>query len=105
MIEWIFTVALSAISIGSMSYMVVWGMHNFELTVDTIMVWADRQETFLQKMISCPVCLGVQSTIALTSLHCLAFKLGLWTWICVALLGCLVALVLIKKIDPLTDSK
>jgi 4-hydroxy-3-methylbut-2-en-1-yl diphosphate synthase IspG/GcpE len=103
-IEWIFIVILSAIIIGSMSYMVVWGMHNFELTVNTIMMWADRQETFLQKMISCPVCLSVQSTIALTSLHCLAFNLGLWTWMCVAILGCLVALALIKT-DPLMNSK
>jgi len=105
MIEWILTVALSAISIGVMSYMIVWGVHNFELTVNTIMVWADQQETFLQKMISCSVCLAVQSTLALTSLHCLVFKLGLWTWICTTLIACLVALVLIKRINPLADSK
>ena len=84
--------------------MAVWGMHNFEITVDTIMAWADRQESFLQKMISCPICFGVQMTLALTSMHCLVFGLGLWSWVSISLLGSLTALVM-TRLDPLTDRK
>jgi hypothetical protein len=84
--------------------MAVWGMHNFEITVDTIMAWADRQESFLQKMISCPICFGVQMTLALTSMHCLVFGLGLWSWVSISLLGSLTAL-LMTRLDPLTDRK
>jgi hypothetical protein len=79
-------------------------MHNFEITVDTIMAWADRQESFLQKMISCPICFGVQMTLALTSMHCLVFGLGLWSWVSISLLGSLTAL-LMTRLDPLTDRK
>ena len=104
MLEWIFTVIMSAAMIGSMTYMVVWAMHNFELTVDTIMAWADQQNTFLQKMISCPVCFGTQVAVALSALHCVVFKLGLWSWISIALLSCLAALILIRKLDVLTES-
>jgi hypothetical protein len=104
MTDWILTVSLSSLVLGSMAYMVVWGIHNFELTVDTIMVWADRQESFLQKLISCPVCFGVQVVLALSSLHCLAFGMGLWTWVAITLLACLVALFM-GRLDPLTEKK
>jgi hypothetical protein len=104
MIDWTLTVILSSVVLGSMSYMAVWGMHNFEITVDTIMAWADRQESFLQKMISCPICFGVQMTLALTSMHCLVFGLGLWSWVSISLLGSLTALVM-TRLDPLTDRK
>jgi|LakMenE18May11ns_1017448.scaffolds.fasta_scaffold9953183_5 hypothetical protein len=104
MIDWTLTVILSSVVLGSMSYMAVWGMHNFEITVDTIMAWADRQESFLQKMISCPICFGVQMTLALTSMHCLVFGLGLWSWVSISLLGSLTAL-LMTRLDPLTDRK
>lgn len=104
MIDWTLTVILSSVVLGSMSYMAVWGMHNFEITVDTIMAWADKQESFLQKMISCPICLGVQMTLALTSMHCLVFGLGLWSWVSISLLGSLTAL-LMTRLNPLTDRK
>jgi len=104
MTDWILTVLLSSLVLGSMAYMVVWGMHNFELTLDTIMVWADQQESFLQKLISCPVCLGVQVVLVLSSLHCLAFGMGLWTWVAITLLACLVAL-LMGRLDLLTEKK
>jgi len=104
MTDWILTVLLSSLVLGSMAYMVVWGVHNFELTVDTIMVWADQQESFLQKLISCPVCFSVQVVLALSSLHCLAFGMGLWTWVAITLLACLVAL-LMGRLDPLTEKK
>jgi high-affinity Fe2+/Pb2+ permease len=97
--------AASAFILGVMAYMFVWGMHNFELTADTIMPWADQQETFLQKMISCPVCFSVQATIALSSLHCLAFEFGLWRWAVICALGCLVALWLIRDLNPLDRVK
>lgn len=94
----------SSLLIGCMTYMAVWGLHNFELTMDTVMVWADKQETFLQKMISCPVCLGTQTAVALSSLHCIAFKLGLWSWVAITLLSCLTGLFMIRKLDILTES-
>jgi hypothetical protein len=104
MIDWIITVSLSSLFIGFMAYMVVWGMHNFELTVDTIMAWADQQDSFLQKLISCPVCFGVQVVLVLSSIHCLTFNLGLWTWIGITLLACFVALFMVR-LDPLTEKK
>lgn len=105
MTDWIFLVTTSSLIIGCMAYMVVWGMHNFDLTLDTVMAWADQQETFLQKLVSCPVCFGTQVSVALSSLHCVVFHLGLWTWVCLSLMSCLVALVFIKKLDPLTEEK
>lgn len=104
MIDWTLTVILSSLVLGSMSYMAVWGMHNFEITVDTIMMWADRQESFLQKMISCPICFGVQVTLALAAMHCLVFGLGLWSWVAISMLGSLTVL-LLNRLDPLTDRK
>lgn len=96
---------MSAAMLGCMTYMVVWGMHNFELTVDTVMAWADKQETFLQKMISCPVCFGTQVALALSALHCVVFKLGLWSWVAIALSTCLMALWMIRKLDPLAENE
>lgn len=101
MIDVFLNVLFSALLIGPMTYMVVWGLHNFELTADTIMVWADKQETFFQKMISCANCLAVQTAVALSSLHCLAFGLGLWRWIGITLLSTLFALWLVRAINPL----
>lgn len=105
MLDWLINVVFSALVIGCMTYMVVWGMHNFELTLDTIMAWADQQETFLQKLISCPVCFGTQVAIALSALHCIVFHVGLWSWVTISLSSCLVALILIRKLDPLTESE
>jgi len=101
MIDVFFSVALSALMVGPMAYMTVWGMHNFELTSDTIMSWADRQETFLQKMISCPLCFTVQVSVALSSLHCIAFGMGLWRWIGITLLSTMFALWLVRVLNPL----
>lgn len=105
LIDYLIGVASSSLLLGPMVYMVVWGLHNFDLTVDTIMVWADKQESFLQKMISCSTCLTVQVTLVLTSLHCLAFGLGLWRWVGICLLTSLLALWLLRTITPLdTDT-
>lgn len=105
MIDWALVVIASPLILGSMAYMIVWGMHNFDVTSDTIMAWADKQDTFLQKMISCPMCLGTQVSVALTSLHCLAFGLGLWTWTAISILSCLVTLTLLRRVEPLTERK
>lgn len=102
MIETFLSVAFSAFLLGAVTYVMVWGLHNFELTSDTIMIWADKQETFLQKMISCPVCLTVQLSVATSSLHCLAFGFGLWRWILLTALTCLMALWLVRTRDPLS---
>ena len=102
MTDWIFTVSLSSLVLGFMAYMIVWGVHNFELTVNTIMVWADQQESFLQKLISCSVCFSVQVVLGLSSLHCLVFGMGLWTWVAITLLSCLVTLLMVR-LDPLTE--
>lgn len=98
-------ILISSLIIGVMAYTIVWGLHNFELTADTIMPWADKQETFLQKMISCPVCLSVQLSVALSSLHCLAFGLGLWRWAALSVLSCFIALWLVRSPDPLERVK
>lgn len=103
MTDHLITVVFSAVVLGCMTYMVVWGMHNFEITVNTIMPWADKQNTFLQKLVSCEMCLSVQASIALTTAHCLVFKLGLWSWIIICILSCLIALFLIRKIQPLNQ--
>jgi hypothetical protein len=103
MTQFIFEAALAALLLGSCTYMVVWGLHNFDITVDTVMQWADRQDTFLQKMISCPVCLSIQVGVALSSLTCLAFGIGLWRWAATTLLTCLVALVFLRKLKPLDE--
>lgn len=105
MIDWTVTVALSSLVIGTMAYMVVWGLHNFDITVDTIMAWADQQNTFLQKLISCPMCCSVQLAVALTTLHCLTFNLGLWTWVATTLLSCFLALLLVIRLHPLDEPK
>ena len=105
MIDWILTAAFSALIVGCMSYMIVWGMHNFEITMDTIMVWADKQETFLQKLVSCPMCFGTQVSLALSAVHCIVFGLGVWSWLTIALCSCLVTLILVRRLDPLTESK
>lgn len=101
MLDIFFTEVLSALIIGSITYVVVWGIHNFELTLDTIMAWADRQETFLQKAISCPVCLTTHTSVALSSLHCIAFGIGLWRWIGITLLSTLLALWMVRVLNPL----
>jgi hypothetical protein len=98
-------IIVSSIIIGAMAYMIVWSLHNFELTADTIMPWADRQETFLQKMISCPICLSVQASVALSSLHSLAFGIGLWRWAIICVLSCFMALWLTRSVDPLDKVK
>lgn len=103
MLEMLFTIVLSALVLGSASYMIVWGMHNFELTVNAIMSWADKQESFLQKMISCPVCLGTQVSVALSSLHCLAFSLGLWRWLLITSLTVMFTLLFVNKLKPLDE--
>lgn len=104
MTEFAIQAVLTALVLGSCAYMAVWGLHNFEITVDTIMQWADRQETFLQKMVSCPICLSVQVSVALGSLHCIMFGIGLWRWAAICLLTCLVALILVRKLKPLDES-
>ena len=101
MTQFILEAVLAALLLGPCAYMAVWGMHNFEITVDTIMQWADRQDTFLQKMVSCPVCLSVQASMAMSSITCLAFGIGLWRWAAITLLTCLVSLLLTLKIKPL----
>lgn len=93
--------ALSAVLVGAMTYMLVWGLHNFEITADSIMPWADKQETFFQKMISCMSCLSVQLAVALSSLHCLAFGMGLWRWAGITVLSSLVSLWLGRALIPL----
>jgi len=104
MSDWIFIVISSSLLLGSTAYMIVWGVHNFEITADTVMAWADKQESFLQKLISCPMCFSVQTVLVLSSIHCLTFTLGLWTWIIITLLACLVALFAVR-VDPLTEKK
>ena len=104
-IEYIIGVVSSTILLGPMVYMMVWGLHNFDLTVDTVMVWADKQESFLQKMISCSTCLTVQVTMLLCSGHCLAFGIGLWRWIGICLLTSLLALWLARTITPLDPDR
>lgn len=94
-------IVISSLILGLAAYVMVWGLHNFQLTADTIMPWADKQETFLQKMISCPVCLSVQLSVALSSLHCLAFNVGLWRWAIICLISCFTALWLVRSVDPL----
>lgn len=101
MLETLLTVVFSSLVLGSVSYMIVWGMHNFEITVNAIMSWADRQDTFLQKMISCPVCFGTQVGVALSSLHCLAFSLGLWRWLLITALTVMFTLLFVNKLKPL----
>ena len=105
MIEWTLSVFLSAAMLGAVAYMVVWGLHNFDITVDTIMAWADQQNTFLQKMISCPMCLTVQTSMALSAMHCFAFGMGLWTWVLLSLGSCLMALFLLRKLSLLEEPK
>ena len=104
-IDWTITTVLSALVIGGMTYTLVWGMHNFDITVNTIMSWADKQETFLQTLISCPVCFSVQISLLLSTLQCAVFGLGLWTWVAVSLLSCLASLFLIRAVDPLAERK
>jgi len=77
---WCIDIMFSGIVLGVVAYGIVWAFHNFEILVDTVMVWADKQETFLQKMISCNVCLTAQVSTALSAVHCLVFDRGLWTW-------------------------
>lgn len=103
MTDWLFSVLLSSAVLGCMAYMTVWGMHNFDITVNSIMVWADQQETFLQKMVSCPMCLTVQASMALSAFHCLAFGRGLWTWVLLSLGSSLVGLFLLRKLDILGE--
>ena len=104
-IDWTVTIVLSALVIGGMTYTIVWGMHNFDITVNTIMSWADKQETFLQTLISCPVCFSVQISLLLSTLQCVVFGLGLWTWAAVSLLSCLASLFLLRAVDPLAERK
>ena len=80
MTEWCIDVMTSGILLGIVTYAIVWGMHNFDIFVDTVMAWADRQETFLQKAISCEVCLTVHVAMSLSAAHCWIFDRGLWTW-------------------------
>lgn len=104
-VSWTINTVLSALIIGGMTYTIVWGMNNFDITVNTIMSWADKQETFLQTLISCPVCFSVHISLLLSTLQCAVFGLGLWTWIAVSLLSCLSSLFLIRVVDPLAERK
>lgn len=72
---------LACCLLAGMAYAGVWTLHNIDLTRDTIMPWADKQETFLQKMISCHYCAGFQLLMVLTTTGCVAAKLGLATWL------------------------
>lgn len=103
MLNDLFTVLLSSVALGGVSYMIVWGVHNFEITVNAIMSWADKQESFLQKLISCPLCFGTQVAVATSSLHCLAFSLGLWRWVLITCLTVLCTLLLVHKLKPLDE--
>jgi hypothetical protein len=81
MIPWLQEILLSGLVLGLAAYAIVWSLHNLSIFVDTVMAWADRQETFLQRMVSCESCLTAQVSMALAAAQCLAFHRGLWTWL------------------------
>ena len=96
-------IMFSGILLGVVAYAIVWGLHNFDLFVNTIMLWADKQETFFQKMISCEVCLTVQVSAALAATHCLIFGAGLWSWLMLTGLTFVFGLSLNRKVGSLNE--
>lgn len=93
MISWLQDILISGLMLGVVAYAVVWSLHNLSIFVDTVMAWADPQETFLQRMVSCESCLTAQVSMALAAAQCLAFHRGLWTWfvMTVAIYACAMA--------------
>jgi hypothetical protein len=105
MIPWLQEILLSGLVLGLAAYAIVWSLHNLSIFVDTVMAWADRQETFLQRMVSCESCLTVQVSMALAAAQCLAFHRGLWTWLVMtaAIYAC--AMAVNRKVGLLDEPK
>ena len=105
MTEWCVDIMFSGILLGVVAYAVVWGLHNLELFANTIMVWADKQETFFQKMISCEPCLTTQVSMALAAIHCMIFGGGLWSWLLLTAVTFVFGLSLNRKAGLLNEQQ
>ena len=105
MIQWCLELLVTGLVLGLTAYAIVWSLHNLSIFVDTVMAWADRQETFLQKMVSCETCLSVQVSMALAAIQCLAFHKGLWTWLVLTAVTYACALAISRKLALLDEPK
>ena len=104
-VHWGQEILFSGLVLGLATYTVVWSLHNLSIFVDTVMAWADRQETFLQRMVSCEACLMVQVSMALAAAQCLAFHRGLWTWLVMTAAIYAFAMAISRRLNLLDEPK